>query len=64
MQSGSTADAVLVLLTRCCPGVRKSLEYEGLTTDQWFFPFTLNSPALIVNTPWVYRAMMKVRGPI
>ena len=55
---------MLVLLTRCCPGVRKSLEYEGLTTDQWFFPFTLNSPALIVNTPWVYRAMMKVRGPI
>jgi hypothetical protein len=38
----------------------KSLEYDGLTTDQWFFPFTLNSPALIVNTPWAYRALMKV----
>ena len=26
------------------------------TTDQWFFPMTLNAPAIVVNTPWQWRA--------
>jgi hypothetical protein len=26
------------------------------TTDQWFFPMTLNAPAIVVNTPWKWRA--------
>jgi hypothetical protein len=26
--------------------LKSAFEYDGLTTDQWFFPFTLNSPAL------------------
>lgn len=29
---------------------------DSYTTDQWFFPMTLNAPAIVVNTPWQWRA--------
>ena len=29
---------------------------DSYTTEQWFFPMTLNAPAIVINTPWMYRA--------
>ena len=37
-----------------------ALQYEGRNIEQEFFPMSLNAPALIVNTPWKFRAAWNI----
>lgn len=40
--------------------LNNAMQYEGKTIEQFFFPMSLNAPALIVNTPWQYRTAWSI----
>ena len=37
-----------------------AMMYGGRNLEQWFFPMSLNAPAIIVNVPWQWRTAMKL----
>ena len=37
-----------------------ALSYEGRNVNEFFFPLSINAPALVVNVPWIWRTAVNL----
>ena len=40
--------------------LNNAMQFDGHAIEQFFFPMSLNAPALVVNTPWHWRTAASI----